>query len=160
MKSYIVFLAIILFSFYSIAQDEVNCNENEIYTGKLFQLNISMAFRGHYEYKFCVGDKNSYLLSKHVEYLPNVRPDLTYKSTVKLTPEIMNELKDKYQKTVTSLPDEKFRGKDGISWCFHPKSGMSYARFCYWMPQDNTSDRGLIELEHLKTYIHKLSGLK
>ncbi|NQZ23634.1 MAG: hypothetical protein HRT53_16480 [Colwellia sp.] len=160
MKSYIVFIAMMFFSFHSIAKDDVNCSENEIYTGKLFQLDIKMSFRGVYEYRFCVGDKNSYLVSTYVEYLPQNLPDLTHKSTVKLTPQVTNDLKAKYQKTVTSLSEENSRGKDGSTWCFHPKSGMSYSRFCYWSPEANTSERGLTELDQLKTYIHKLSGLK
>ena len=159
MKSSILFIIIMLFSCSSFANDVPNCSEDEIYTGKLFQLDIKHSFRGSYEYKFCVGDESSFLISKYIEHLPQNLPDLLHTSKVKLTLDVKEKLKIMYQKTLTTLPKESSRGKNGSTWCFRPKSGTSYSSFCYWSAESKSSDRGLNDLYKLKLFIHDLSGI-
>jgi len=159
MRSSIAFIIVIFFNFSSLAKDVPNCSEDEIYTGKLFQLNIKHSFRGSYEYKFCVGDESSFLISKYTEHLPQNLPDLLYTSKVKLTVDVSEKLKSIYQKTLITLPKESSRGKDGPTWCFKPKSGTSYSVFCYWSAEYESSNRGLNNLHKLKLFIHDLSGI-
>jgi len=159
MESSIAFIIAIIFSFSSLAKDVPNCSEDEIYTGKLFQLDIKHSFTGSYEYKFCVGDKSSFLISKYIEHLPQNLPELIYKSKVKLALDVKEKLKTMYQKTLITLPKENSRGMDGSTWCFNPKSGTSYSSFCYWSADHKPSDRGLYDLHKLKMFIHDLSGI-
>jgi hypothetical protein len=159
LKSYFILIIFILFSVPSSAEDEANCSEDEIYTGKLFQLDINYSFKGAHQYKFCVGEKSSFLISKFTEHLPQNLPDLIHTHTVKLTFEITEKLKVMYQNAMINLPEDNSSGADGSTWCFKPKSGLSHSTFCYWAPQANTSDRGLSKLYNLKLYIQKLSRL-
>ena len=160
LKSYFVVIMLMIFSFHSSAEGKLNCSENEIYTGKLFQLNIKYSFKEEHEYKFCVGEETSFLISKFKERLGQNLPDLTHTSKVKLTPENAEFLKRMYQNTVIALPKDTSAGMDGSTWCFKPKSGLSYSKFCYWSPEANTSERGLTKLYSLKLHIEELSGLK
>lgn len=160
MKSNLMTIIYMLFSVSSFAQDDANCSEDEIYTGKLFQLEIKSSFGESYKYQFCVGKENSYLISTFTEKSSQNLPDLIHTSKVKLTNEIKEILKEIYQSTVLSLPKDNSSGMDGSTWCFKPKSGMSYSNFCYWSPESNSSERGLSKLYELRVYIHELSGLK
>jgi hypothetical protein len=160
LKSYFIVIILIFFSFHSAAADNLNCSESEIFTGKLFQLNIKYSFKGEHEYQFCVGEESSFLISKFIERLGQNLPDLTHTSQVKLTAENAEKLKRMYQNTVVALPKDTSAGMDGSTWCFKPKSGLSYSKFCYWSPEANTAERKLTKLYNLKLHIEELSGLK
>ena len=159
MKSYLVIIIFLLFSFISVA-DEINCSEDEIYTGKLFKLDVGTPYPWSYEYNFCVGKVKSYLVSSYQEPMQRGLPDLKHTYKVLLSKIEVEKIKELYLKALFQNPKNSSRGKDGSTWCFKPKSGMGYSNFCHWSPDYRPTNRNLSALNELKIYIHQISGLE
>lgn len=148
-----------------MASDKIDCSVDKLYLGELFSLSIRTSFRGTYHFKFCVGDKVSYLISEYDDpgynnrFEPRIRPAMIHKSKVKLTQELTSELKDKYVIALNFNPKDNSHGQDGETWCFMPKNGLSQSKHCFWSP-DASEKRGLKGIYELGNFVYELSGLK
>lgn len=154
----------ILFAGKSIAH-EPNCATNELFKGLMFELSVQNSLDSDLEFRFCVGENESFLVSElnQTAFVSQhaIIPGVKYQSKVKLTAEIKTKIDDLYQDALLRSRQDNIRGKDGSYWCFRPKSGLSYSELCYWSPSTTDSpDRDVKAIASLGEYLLGLSGLQ
>lgn len=166
MKS-LLFIFISLFWSGYLQADEPDCSKDNIFKGEMFELFIGNSLADDLSFKYCLGDKSSYLISAlyQTAYASEdfgVRPAVTYHSRIKLTDEMKNKIEDLYKNALLRSRPDDVRGMDGSQWCFRPKSGNKYTEFCYWSPavyEGQEDTRGMIDISNLGTYLFDISGL-
>ena len=156
-----VLLFLVFFAFEVLASEEPNCSIDEPFTGKLFELEIQTSFSGRYVFEFCF-DSRAYLLSEYHEPIrltKSVRSTIVNESKVKLPESAAHKIKELYSQASVNIKSDSIRGMDGDTWCFRPKSGMSYSEICIWSPQVDAVSRGHKNLVELGKYLYEVSTL-
>ncbi|WP_054013933.1 hypothetical protein [Pseudoalteromonas sp. R3] len=155
-----ILLFFIVLSFNTFSGTVPNCSENELFGGKLFELEVVTSFHGSYNFKFCF-DETSYVVSQYIEPVSTRGPlktTITHESLARLDVKTSLYIKDLYRAVQATLVTDSVRGMDGSTWCFKPKSGSSYSETCLWTPNAAWERRNLGKLVELGDKLFEISN--
>lgn len=163
-KKALYFMMLSMFVAQPVSAGEDKCSKHKLHTGLMFELSINNSLRDDLLFRFCIEEDAGYLFAELQQHgfiwREQIRPDYVFKSEVKLSPKKIEKLKGMYLAAMIHSKPDQVRGLDGSTWCFRPKSGMSYTEFCYWSPTLNDSEREVKHISDLGIYLLVLSGLE
>ncbi|WP_233080407.1 hypothetical protein [Rheinheimera soli] len=163
-NKFIYFIMLLLFVAQPVSAGEDKCSKHKLHAGLMFELSINNSLRDDLLFRFCIEEDAGYLFAELQQHgfiwREQIRPDYVFKSEVKLSPKKTEKLKDMYLAAMIHSKSDQVRGLDGSTWCFRPKSGMSYTEFCYWSPTLDDSEREVKHINDLGIYLLILSGLE
>jgi hypothetical protein len=138
------------------------CGRRTRYDGTVFTLTISRSFHlGATTIKLCArqdAEENFLLVRTHP--FPVERNHVWKDRQIKLDSGLYERIVQLYEKALDYNVKDDTIGFDGSSWCLETRRGFTYSKACFWSPDNEPQQRGIVGLYQLGKELWSIAELE